>query len=157
MGNHFFHKIMFFRAPFCPKKFPGPARVQIWDPGSPKWSPGMKIPKLRTEKPCRIQWSVFQTEPYVASYGRKPFWATWHEKWGEGRGGDQKEMCLQTRHLLCLQTRHLLCQQTRHLLCQQTSPKTSPHILHTGAAAKRPPLCPQCLGYVLGDDRCLVC
>jgi hypothetical protein len=65
---------------FGPKKVPGPAGVQIWDPGSPKWSPGMKIPKLRTEKPCRIQWSVFQTEPYVASYGLKPSW-TRNAKW----------------------------------------------------------------------------
>ena len=30
-------------------------------------------------------------------------------------------------------------------------------IAHTGAAAKRPPLCSQCLGDVLRDHRCLVC
>ena len=54
----------------------------------------------------------------------------------------------------CLQKEaKLLCLQTRHLW----SPKTSPLIVHTGAAAKRPPLCPQCLGDVLGDDRCVVC
>ena len=55
-------------------------------------------------------------------------------------------LCLQTRHLLCLQTRHLLCQQTRHLLCHCVSrhlPRHPPGILHTGAAASRPPLCGQ--------------
>ena len=135
---------------FRPKRSPAqpePSRIQIWDPGVPKWVRGLKISNFRIEKPCRIQWSVFQTEPYVASYGRKPFWATWHEKWGEGRGGDPKEMCLQTRHLLCLQTRHLLCQQTRHLLCHCVSrhlPRHPPGILHTGAATKRPPLWGEC-------------
>ena len=28
---------------------------------------------MRLEKPCRTQWSTFQTKPYVATYGRKPF------------------------------------------------------------------------------------
>ena len=42
----------------------------------------MKIPKLRTGKSCRTQWSVFQTEPYVASYGLKPSWAH-NAKWYE--------------------------------------------------------------------------
>ena len=73
-----------FRAPFLAKKRspaqPEPSGIQIWDPGSPKWSPGLKIRKLRAEKPCRIQWSVFQTEPYVASYGPKPSWSH-HAKW----------------------------------------------------------------------------
>ena len=72
MGDHFFHKTIFFRAHFWSKKVPGPAGVQIWDRGSQKSPPGLKIPKLRAEKPCRIQWSVFQTEPYVASYDIKP-------------------------------------------------------------------------------------
>ena len=44
------------------------------DLGLPKWGPGLKISKLRAEKPCRIHWSLPQTEPYVASYGPKPFW-----------------------------------------------------------------------------------
>ena len=81
MGDHFFHKVMFFfGAHFYVQKVPGPAGIQIWYLGSPKWSPGLKIPKLRTEKPCRIQWSVFQTEAYVASYGLKPSWAR-NAKW----------------------------------------------------------------------------
>ena len=47
---------------------------------SQKRSLGLKIPKARTEKACRIQWSVFQTEAYVASYGLKPSWAC-NAKW----------------------------------------------------------------------------
>ena len=34
---------------------PEPSRIQMWDSGIQKWVPGSKIPKLRTEKPCRIQ------------------------------------------------------------------------------------------------------
>ena len=59
--------------PFLLRKRPLPSRNPNPDPGVPKWVPGSKISKLRTEKPCRIQWSVFQTEPYVASYGRNHF------------------------------------------------------------------------------------
>ena len=54
---------------------PEPSGLQIWDAGSQRWSPGLKISKLRSEKPCPKQWSVFQTEPYVPSYGQKPRWA----------------------------------------------------------------------------------
>ena len=54
---------------------PESSRIQIWNPGLQKWVMESKIPKLCTEKPCRIQWSVFQTEPYVRSYGLKPFLA----------------------------------------------------------------------------------
>ena len=94
--NHLFSGLIFGpnRSPAQPES----SGVQIWDPGSQKWSPGLKISKLRTEKPCPKQWSVFQMEPYVASYGRKPFGAGWAKS---------EEMCLQTKHLLCLQTRHL--------------------------------------------------
>ena len=42
-------------------------------PGAKIWILGPKISKLPLEKPCRTQWSTLQTEPYVASYGRKPF------------------------------------------------------------------------------------
>ena len=62
---------------FDPKKVPGPK----CRPGDPKSNPGLKKPspgmnkqKMRAEKPCRIQASEFQTEPYSASYGQKPFW-----------------------------------------------------------------------------------
>ena len=34
----------------------------------------MKKQKMRAEKPCRTLVSEFQTEPYSASYGQKPFW-----------------------------------------------------------------------------------
>ena len=37
--------------------------------GSQTWSPGLQAPKLHTEKSCRIQWSVSQIKPYVASDG----------------------------------------------------------------------------------------
>ena len=59
-----------------PKKVPGPK----CRPGDPKSNPGLKNPppgmkkqKMRAEKPCRIQSSKFQTEPYSASYDQKPF------------------------------------------------------------------------------------
>ena len=44
------------------------------DPGLQNPSPGMKKQKMRAEKPCRTPPSKNQTEPYSASYGRKPFW-----------------------------------------------------------------------------------
>ena len=60
---------------FDPKKVPGPK----CRPGDPKSNPGLKNPslgmkkqKMRAEKPCRTPVSEFQTEPYGASYGRKP-------------------------------------------------------------------------------------
>ena len=60
-----------------PKKVPGP-KCQPGDPksnpGLKTSSPGMKKQKMRAEKPCRIQSLEFQTEPYSASYGQKPFW-----------------------------------------------------------------------------------
>ena len=62
---------------FDPKKVPGPK----CRPGDPKSNPGLKNPslgmkkqKMRAEKPCRTPVSEFQTEPYSASYGQKPFW-----------------------------------------------------------------------------------
>ena len=55
---------------FWSKKVPGPAGT-LQGPnlgsGVPKIAPGLKIPKLRAEQPCRKQWSVLQTEPYVAN------------------------------------------------------------------------------------------
>ena len=39
------------------------------DLGFQKWSPGLKISKLRIERQCRIHWSWLQKGPYVASYG----------------------------------------------------------------------------------------
>ena len=65
-----------FSGPFCgSKKAPRPK----CRPGGPKSDPGlqnlplgMKIQKMRAEKPCRIQPSELQTEPYGASYGPKP-------------------------------------------------------------------------------------
>ena len=44
------------------------------DPGLQNPPPGMKKQKMRAEKPCRTPPSKNQTEPYSASYGRKPFW-----------------------------------------------------------------------------------
>ena len=44
------------------------------DPGLQNLSLGMKKQKMRAEKPCRTPPSKNQTEPYSASYGRKPFW-----------------------------------------------------------------------------------
>ena len=85
MGDHFLHNIMFSGPPCLPQKSPRPSRNRNPDHGVPKWVPGLKIPKSRDEKPCRIQWSVFQTEPYVTSYGRKPSWP-FHTKRG-GSGG----------------------------------------------------------------------
>ena len=62
---------------FYPKKVPGPecrSWIQKSDPGLKNPSPGMKKQKMRAEKPCRTPASEFQTEPYSASYGQKPFW-----------------------------------------------------------------------------------
>ena len=67
MANHFFHKTIFFRPPFLGKKGPRPSRGPNLGSGSQKSPPGLKIPKLRAEKTCRIQCSVFQTEPHGAS------------------------------------------------------------------------------------------
>ena len=84
LGEGFLVENHLFPGPiFGPKRSPAqPAHPgdQILDPGFQKWPPWLKISKSRTEKPCRIQWSEFQTEPYVASYGRKPYWAKWREK-----------------------------------------------------------------------------
>ena len=57
----------FFGPRFHAKKVPSPVGSQICYLGSQTWSLGLKIQKLCTDKPCRIQWSVFQTEPYGAS------------------------------------------------------------------------------------------
>ena len=67
-----------------PKKGPQPSRNPNPNPGLPKWPPGLKIPKFRIEKPCRKQWSIIQTEPYAASYGRKPSWTFQTKRGGSG-------------------------------------------------------------------------
>ena len=54
-----------------PKCRPGDPKS---DPALQNPSPGMNKQKMRAEKPCRTQASEFQTEPYSASYGQKPFW-----------------------------------------------------------------------------------
>ena len=67
-----------FRDPFLiPKRSPG----QIVDPRSKHLILGSKIhpwarknKRCALKKPCRMQSSEFQTEPYSASYGQKPFW-----------------------------------------------------------------------------------
>ena len=59
-----------------PKKVPGPKcrpEIKKSDPGLKNPPPGMKHQKMRAEKLCRIQSSEFQTEPYSATYGQKPF------------------------------------------------------------------------------------
>ena len=67
-----------FRDPkITPKTSPGQnvdLGVPKSDPGLQNPSPGMKKQKMRAEKPCRTPPSKNQTEPYSASYGRKPFW-----------------------------------------------------------------------------------
>merc|ERR1711903_177379 len=65
--------------PNLDSKFGAPAPILGPGPGpGAKILPlGPKISKLPLEKPCRIHYSVFQTEPYVASDGRKPFRAGW--------------------------------------------------------------------------------
>ena len=66
-----------FSAPiFDPKKVPRPKcrpEIQKSDPGLKNPPPGMKNQKMRAEKPCRIQYSELQTEPYSATYSQKPF------------------------------------------------------------------------------------
>ena len=67
---------MFLESKFWTKIVPGPKcrpGDPKSDPGLKNLPPGMKKQKMRAEKPCRIQWSVFQTEPHVASYGQNPF------------------------------------------------------------------------------------
>ena len=72
-----------FEAPiFWPPKGPGPFLGQDVGSGLQKWGPGSKISKLGNQKPCRIHWSMPQTEPYVASYGPKPFWGRAPKIWG---------------------------------------------------------------------------
>ena len=75
--NDSIRKSLFSGPIFDPKKVPGPT----CRPGYPKSNPGLKNPppgmknqKMRAEKPCRSPVSEFQTEPYSASYGQKPFW-----------------------------------------------------------------------------------
>ena len=66
--NHVFSEVI-----FSPKRSPAqpePSRIQMWNPGVQKRVPGSKVSNFRFE-------NTFRTEPYVASYGRKPFWATW--------------------------------------------------------------------------------
>ena len=67
---------LFWGPIFDPKKVPGPEcwpQIQKSYPGLKIPSLGMKKQKMRAEKLCRIQSSEFQTEPYGASYGQKPF------------------------------------------------------------------------------------
>ena len=70
---------------FDPKKVPRPK----CQPGDPKSDPGlkhlplgMKKQKMRAEKTCRTPVSEFQTEPYGASYGQKPFSSQNLKIWG---------------------------------------------------------------------------
>ena len=74
LGYQSLHRIMFSGPPFSPKKGSQAFLGQDVGPGLQKWGPGSKISKLRVEKPCRIQWSMPQTGPYVASDGQKLFW-----------------------------------------------------------------------------------
>ena len=74
MGNQSLHRVMFLRPPFLAPKGPWALPGPRCGFRAPKMGPGSKISKLRIEKPCRIQWSLPQTGPYVASYGPKPFW-----------------------------------------------------------------------------------
>ena len=62
-----------FRGSFLPKKAPWSCRNPTRHPELQNWPPRSEILKLHTEQSYRIQWSVFQTEPYVASCGLKPF------------------------------------------------------------------------------------
>ena len=77
------HKIIplqnyLFRDPkITPKTSPGQnvdLGVPQPEPGHQNPSPGMEKQKMCAEKQCRTPPSKNQTEPYSASYGRKPFW-----------------------------------------------------------------------------------
>ena len=103
VGDQSLHKNMFVRTPFLGQKSPRPSR----NPQGYKLGVrGRKYQSWVPKKPCRIQWSMLQTESDVASYGRKPFRVRCLQK--------PRENCLQNKHMLRLQTKHLLCQQTRH-------------------------------------------
>ena len=65
--------------PGGPKSHPG---VPKSDPGLQNLPLGMKLQKMRAEKPCRTPPSEFQTEPYGANYGPKPFSSQNLKIWG---------------------------------------------------------------------------
>ena len=59
---------------------------------------------MRAEQPCRTQASEFQTEPYSASYGQKPFWRVPVKIWVYLRGQilfSNKEILFSRREFLC--------------------------------------------------------
>ena len=74
VGDRSLHKVMFFGPPFWAPKGPQASQGLPLGLGAPKWGLRSNISKLGNQKPCRIHWSMPQTEPYVASYDPKPFW-----------------------------------------------------------------------------------
>ena len=67
----------------------------------------------------------------------------------------RQDICCVCRQDICCVSRQDICCVSRQDICGL--PRHPLFISHTGAAAKRPPLCGQCLGDVLGDRRCLFC
>ena len=146
MRNHFLHKIMFSGPPFFPKKGgrgqPGPKSRS----GVQKWSPGSKIPKLRLEKPCRTQWSTFQTEPYVANYGPKPFRVLPFKVGGNVSADKTSVVSADKTSVVSADKTSVVS------LCQKTSPKTSPPTFPTqGRPRSGRPCVRNAKGDVLGD------
>ena len=66
-----------------------------------------------------------------------------------------QDICCVCRQNICCVSRQDICCVSRQDICGL--PRHPRFIAHTGAAAKRPPLCCQCLGDAPGDHRCLVC
>ena len=67
----------------------------------------------------------------------------------------RQDMCCVCRQDICCVCSQDICCVSRQEIC--SLPRHPLFIAHTGAAAKRPPLCPQCPGDVLADCRSLVC
>ena len=138
---------------WIPNLGPGP---QFWGPGlapgpksgpGPKiWPLGPKISKLPLEKPCRIQYSVFQTEPYVARNGRKPFRA--------GCPPTEANVSADKTSVVSADKTSVVSADKTSVvsLCQQTSPKTSPSTFPTqGRPRSGRPCVGNAKGDVLGD------
>ena len=125
------------------------------------WSLGPKISKLPLEKPCRTQWSTLQTEPYVASYGRKPFRAGCPPT-EANVSADKTSVVSADKTSVVPADKTSVVSADKTSVVSQDTPTALP--IQERPRGGRPcgqclgdGPCGQCLGHGLGDHRCLVC
>ena len=154
MGDHFHHKIMFFRGSFLAQKGSQPSRnppgpkpeIQ----GSKNGLQGQKyqicVPKNHAESTSR-----YSKRSHMLQVMAQNHFGLGAPKVGGNVSADKTSVVSADKTSVVSADKTSVVSADKTSVVSQDIPPTF------STEASRPPLCGQCLGDVLGDRRCLVC